>query len=175
MPDLDPAVLVKVTDGMTTEVNAALEAGLFVGLQFKAERSYAEFQDEELDDLDCLKVDLVPVGYTKTELDDRSSVLYVTSSDIAIRKKFSEAQLTQSRRIKKSEIDRLVLFVQELHEFFLRPDVEEGTPVGTRLTTYPAATWRETNIRTTFSRRHLRDLKMFLGVIRVSYEVSKPL
>jgi hypothetical protein len=175
MPDLDPAVLVKVSDGITVEVNAALEAGIFTGLQFKAESSYADFQDDELDDLDCLKVDVVPVGYTRTELDDRSSVLYVTASDIAVRKKFSEAQLTQSRRIKKSEIDRLVLFVQELHEFFLRPDAEEGVPIGTRLTTFPEATWRETNIRTTFSRRHLRDLKMFLGVIRVSYEVSKPL
>ncbi len=175
MPDLDPAVLVKVSDGITVEVNAALGAGVFTGLQFKAESSYADFQDDELDDLDCLKVDVVPVGYTRTELDDRSSVLNVTASDIAVRKKFSEAQLTQSRRIKKSEIDRLVLFVQELHEFFLRPDADEGVPIGTRLTAFPEATWRETNIRTTFSRRHLRDLKMFLGVIRVSYEVSKPL
>jgi len=164
MPD-EQAVLVKVADGVTAEINAALEAGEFEGLQFTAERSYADWKDDELEDLDCLHVDVVPVRYDNTDLDSRGSVGYVCSVDIGVRKKFGQGDNSQSGRIRKEEVDRLVLLVEQLHEHFCKD----------LLSTFEDATWRDTKIPTTFSRRHLRDARLFLGVIRVSFDVSKSL
>lgn len=162
----DPqAILVQVADGMTAELAAAHDSGKFAGLVFTPERSYADWKDDELEDLDCLHVDVVPVGHDSSDQEDRGAVGYVCTSDIGIRKKFGPRSNAQSGRIRRTEIDRLVLLVEEIHEHFCME----------RLPTFESAIWRETKIRTTFSRRHLRDMRMFLGVIRVSYDVSQAL
>src|SRR5688572_11480401 len=102
MPD-GQAELVKVADGAVTEIAAALEDGLFEGLNFKPTRSYADWKDDELEDLDCLNVDVVPVEYVDSSLEDRGSVGYLCSFDIGVREKFSPGG-----RIKIAEIDRLI-------------------------------------------------------------------
>ncbi|WP_425618033.1 hypothetical protein NA78x_001726 [Anatilimnocola sp. NA78] len=167
------AVLVKVADGVTAQLAAALEDGWFEGLQFTPERSYADWLDDELEDLDCLKVDVVPVAYDETDLEGRGSCGYLVSVDIGVRLKFGLRDQVQGNRIRLAEVDRLILFVQELHEYFIKAG--DGTGIGRRLESFPGATWRESRIRTTFSRRHLRDKRMFLGVIRGFWDVSKEL
>lgn len=161
----EQAVLVKVADGITADLAAALADGQFVGLQFKPERSYADWLDDELDDLECLHVDVVPVGHEQTDLDDRESIGYVCSVDVGVRKKFGPRDNSQAGRIKRAEIDRLVRFIEELHEHFCE----------LTLPTFEAAVWRETKIRTTFSRKHLREKRLFLGVIRLFFFASQDL
>lgn len=163
------AELVAVADAITTELTAAQQAGQFVDLAaFTPERSYADWAND-LAELSGLRVDVVGVAYTEAELADRGSVAYVCTSHVGVRHWFlrSETEGTDSR-IKRASIDRLVLFIQELNEFFCK----EG---GRRLAAYPAASWQDTKILTTYSRKHLRDHRMFLGILRVSYYVTKTL
>src|SRR4051794_21209254 len=113
--DFEPAVLEMVGDGIAAELNTALESDEeFRGLQFKDECVYPDFKVEELADLDCLKVDVVIAGHDENDLDDRDSIGYLCSYDIVVRKKFGERDTTQSRRIAKPEIGRLVKFIEEL-------------------------------------------------------------
>lgn len=156
------AVLIEVADALTAELRSAVEDGEFAGLHFDPERSYADW-DEELADLDCLHVDIVPATYDETDLDTRGSVGYVVSVDVVIRKKFSQEKRQQNGKIDPEEIDRLVLFVEEIHEYLCK----------IRLTGYEDASWKEAMIRSAYSREHLRTMGMFLGVIRVSFDVSK--
>src|SRR5688572_19427482 len=138
------AVLITLADAITAELNDAT----WDGLTFEAERNYADW-DLELKDFDTLYVDVVPVDFGETELDGRNSVGYSPSVDIAIRKKFRQADLTDAGKIDLEEIDRLVLLVQEMHEFFIKPS--DDTTIGRRLQTYTDASWRDTIIRSTYS------------------------
>jgi hypothetical protein len=158
------AVLIEVADGVTAELLTALNADTFSEVTFVPERSYADW-DEDLSDLDCLHVDVVPVAYEDTSLDARESVGYVCSVDVVIRKKFSQKYRTQDGKIDKSEVDSLVLLVEEIHEYLCK----------IRLTDYTEAVWRETVIRSAYSREHLRMMSMFFGVVRVSFDVSERL
>lgn len=155
------AVLIEVADGVTADLLTAVEDDEFTGLQFTPERSYADW-DDELPDLDCLHVDVVPVAYEETDDDARGSTGYVCSAQIVIRKKFSQKYRTQSGRIDLEEIDRLVLLVEEIREYFRQRT----------LTDYDA-TWREDRVLVACSRKHLREMSMFLGVVQVSFDVSE--
>lgn len=164
------AVLITLADAIASEINAAEWDGLAVA----AERNYADWE-LELRTLGELHVDVVPVEYSETELDGRGSVGYACAVDIGVRKKFGQPDLEKCGRIDLAEIDRLVLFVQELHEFFIKADSTDGTTIGRRLQDYTDASWRETTIRSTYSAKHLREMQMFLGIVRVTYDVSKTL
>jgi hypothetical protein len=153
--DLEPAVLVDVGDAIAAELNAALEEGeVFQGLQFTAEAGYADFKPEDLDDLDCLKVDVIIAGHDENDLDDRESVGYMCAYDVVVRKKFGERETEQSRRIDKAEIDRLVLFIEEIDQYFATRGFASGD-------------WVDSKIRVTVSAYHLREMRLFLGVVRV--------
>lgn len=158
------AVLIEVAEGVTNELRDAVDDDEFEGLQFVPERSYAEW-DDELPDLDCLHVDVVPVTYDETDLDARESVGYVVSVDVVIRKKFGQKHRTQNGKIDLEEIDRLVLLVEEIYELFSKA----------RLTDYDEAIWKETRILSSYSRKHLREMSMFLGIVRISFDVSERL
>jgi hypothetical protein len=165
----DPAVLVRVADAIAAELATAQQAGAFVDLEsFVPERSYADWESD-VEALNGLHVDVVPTAYEGNELGSRGAIHYLCSVDVGVRRWFSRVQSeTATGRIKTSEIDRLVLFVQELNEFFL------SRGVGRRLATYEEAVWRQTKIRATYSRKHLRDHRMFLGILRPTYLVSQP-
>lgn len=163
-----PAVLITLADAIAAELNAAT----WEGLTFEANRNYGDY-DIELKELGVLRVDVVPAEYTDTDQDGRGSVGYGLAVDIAIRKRFDQSDLEKCGKIVLAELDRLVLLVEELHEFFIAPS--GATTIGRRLQNYTDASWRETAIRSNASRDHLRKMQMFLGVIRVTYDVSKTL
>jgi hypothetical protein len=163
-----PAVLVTLADAIAAELNAAT----WEGVTFKAVRSYADWE-LELKQLGELHVDVVPAEYPNTDLDSRGSVGYGLSLDIGIRKRFEQSDLEKCGAVVLAELDRLVLLVEEFHEFFIAPG--NDTTIGRRLQDYPEASWRETAIRAAASAKHLREMQMFLGVIRVTYDVSKSL
>ena len=162
----DQAELVKIADAITTKLAAAQVAGRFVGLEtFTPVRSYADWK-KDLEELDALQVDVVGLSYDECGLDTRGSVGYLCTSHVGVRRWFPSSQVQSGGRINRDKIDRLVLFVQELNEFFC--DLN-----GRRLDAYPEAAWQATKILTTFNRKHLRDHRMFFGLLKVSCAVSK--
>lgn len=161
----DNAILVQIADSVTAEMNTALAEtpSAFPGLEFVAERSYADFEDEELEDIDCLKVDVIPVTYEEgSDLDARESVDFLCPIDIAVRKKFGPCEEAQNGRIDQAEFDRLVLFMQQIYLRFCK-------------FTTTIATWNKTVMTVCWSRSHMRKHRMFLGVIRVTFECSEVL
>lgn len=159
------AVLVDVCEAVKDE----LELGSFV-FAIEPERSYADW-DEKLEDLDDLRVDVVPVGVRLTQLDARGELIYQCEIDVGVRKRFSADDHDDATgRIERSEIDDLVLLVEQMHEYFVDADNN-----GRRLTNYAAAVWQECSIRASYVREHLRELQQFTGIIRVTYEATKAL
>ena len=93
---------------------------------------------------------------------------YLCTVDIGVRLWFTQTERGAKKRIDRAKVDRLILFIQELNEFFCKDR-------GRSLTEYPTAAWEKTKIRAAYSRKHLAKHKMFLGLIRVSYTVTKDL
>ena len=159
------AELVLVADAITTELANATFADL--GWTFEPERSYADWASD-IEELNGLHVDVVPVTYEENELDTEGSVGYLCTVDIGVRLWFTQTERGAKKRVDRAKVDRLILFIQELNEFFCKDR-------GRSLTEYPTAAWEKTKIRAAYSRKHLAKHKMFLGLIRVSYTVTKDL
>lgn len=161
------AVIVDLADAIAAELSAASIATF--GVSFTAESSYADWHDE-LEDMDTLHVDVVVVRHEDSELADRGSTKYGLAVDVGFRKRFGAAsQSSSTGRINKAEVDALVLMVEKTHEWFL----DGGT--GRQLATMPSAVWESTDVKLTYSRKLLRDKRMYVGVVRVKYEVNKAL
>ena len=159
------AELVKIADAITTELAAAQVAGLFVGLEaFTPERNYADWTTD-IEELDARRIDVVPVTYEESKVETRGSVKYLCTVDVAVRRWFPVSMRNVGGRIKPELIDRLVLFVQELDTYFCQP-------TGRRLAAYDDAFWEKTKMRFAYSRKHLSQNQMFLGIVRVGYSVS---
>ncbi len=133
----------------------------------EAERSYADWE-LGLTDAGELHVDVVAVTTEqKTELVARGArARYTVPIDIAVRYRFGEQdQDDQSGRIDVAKIDGLVLLVEQIHEQFL-PN---------RLTEFTDAVWVETKILVCPLLKHLRELRQFTGIVRVTFEAVKDL
>ena len=171
----DQAELIKVADGIDAELKAGYTAGhfgdlaQFLGLDaFTPERSYADWADE-LEQIDVLKIDVVPIAYDEAELQTPFMVGYVCRSHVGVRYKFPRSDTDGDKgRIAKASIDRLVLFVQDIDSFF-RKEAHR------RLTSFPEAAWQEGKIVSTYSRKYLRDQRLFFGLLRMTHAVSKEL
>lgn len=160
------AVLVEIAEAVNSELATAFAAST-LGAGYSAivpKRSYADW-DDELKDMGTLHVDVVPVAYDDSSLNTHASIGYVNSVDIGIRKRFGTANQQSSGELIVADVDALVLLVEQVSEFF--------TP--RRLTAYDSASWRETKIRATYVREHLRQCRQFTGVIRVSFDATKDL
>lgn len=157
---MSSAVLVQVAEVVAGEIRDHN-----FGLTFDVERNWADF-DVELEEIGKLRCDVVGVVHAGSELDDRGSTNYKCPVDIVIRKRFGQNDQTDCGRIEVAEIDRLVLLVEQIHEFLCSEDMR-------RLGDFDA-TWESTEIRACASRVHLQK-RMFLGVIRVTYDVSQVL
>ena len=159
MPAID--VLEKVATGVTS----ALAGGAF-SQTFTAERSYADWE-LPLDDAaaDALRVDVVPVNNPETDLETRGQVNYKAAADIVVRKKLNIPEQDPSTgRIAIAQIDALVAFVLEIHQFFL----------AARLASYDSAVWDKTEIRAAYIAKHLRQHRQFTGIVRVTFDVARP-
>lgn len=156
------AVLTTIADAITAELAAAVRDGKFEGMQFTPERSYADW-DDDLKDLDCLRVDVVPVGHEDASRETRGSLKYDCSIDIGVREKFGAEARDKHGRIQVERVDRLALLIEEIHEFF----------ISRRLTGLEAAVWVETKIVSSYDREKLRDLGLFVGFVRVTYRHPK--
>ncbi len=164
MPTTRQAVIVKGADDIVASLKAAIEGGeKLIGLEFTPKRSWAEWKTEELEDADCLQVDVVPVRHEDDDLDDRESLGYICSYDVGVREKFGPQDAAQNGRTRQERIDRLVLLVEEIHEHFAMLQLDDDE------------VWQGAKIRMSYSPVHLRDKNMFLGIVLVRLFVSKDL
>jgi hypothetical protein len=156
----DPqAELVAVAEAIKEELNAQPQT---FTLPFDAVRSYDT--ETELEDLDTLHVDVVPVK-APISLETQGSVEYRSAVDIGVRKKFGQADRDASGAIDIAKIDQLILLVQQIAEALIEM----------RLTAHPDAAWQSTEVRVWYVPRHLRELGQFTGIVRVEFATQREL
>lgn len=160
-----PSVMAQVADAVVGELNDAK-----LSIDITPERSYAEW-DEELTELNTLRVDVVPVGLASAELSARNVIGYDVDVDIGIRYRFGPADTEAGDgRIAIDEIDALVLLVEEIVEYLSDSDNSER-----RLSDYTSASLAAMQVRATYVREHLRTLGQFTAIIRATYSADKQL
>ncbi|HDZ20086.1 MAG TPA: hypothetical protein ENH78_02180 [Phycisphaerae bacterium] len=116
-----------------------------------------------LKDLGTLYVDVQP-GDVDTEAADRERIKYTCRVDIAVRKRFDTVEEDDTTgEIETDEIDRLLLLMQEIHDYF----------VLRRLVAYDEAAWVDVEFRPVYSPDHLFELRQFTGIVAVNFEVVK--
>jgi hypothetical protein len=156
------AISVAVAQGMLTMLQTAK-----LSQDIAPERSYADW-DLALEDADNLHVDVVAVTTEqKSELAVRGpSIQYIIPVDIAIRQRFgSDKQNPDTGRIEVASVDALCQLTEEIHELFM-PN---------RLTDFSDGVWQETKILACPVLKHLKELRQFTGIVRVSFAVVKKL
>jgi hypothetical protein len=155
------AVDLEIADAVVT----ALQAGTF-SKAIEPIRSYAEWE-ESLEDFDELHVDVVPLQTgPATELDDRGSVEYTCEIDIGVRYRFGvPEQESTTGRVGIEEIDPFKLLIQEIAEFFITD----------RFADSPFAVWQDTEIKLSWSRKHLRQMRQFFGFVRLTFLATRDL
>lgn len=156
-----PSALVQVADAVTAAI-----AGHDFGIQFECERSYPNW-DLKLEDADCLRVDVVPAELVRSDIDDHKSAVYDCAIDIGVRKRFDQNdQEPLTGRIEKTEVDRLIYLVEQIHDYFCDDGKRELAD---------NMNWRSTVVRAAYIREHLKDWRQFTGIIRITYEIHRPL
>lgn len=136
---------------------------------FTPVRSYADWvQPLEVDDTlkeSTLYVDVVPVATSQEiEAASQSTLAYTSPVDVAVRYKFGQDKLNaDTGRIELSEIDGLLLLVQEIHELFTLQ----------RMQSFEPATWSGTKRLVAPHKPHLRDFRQFTGIVRVTFTSHK--
>lgn len=158
------SVQVKLADAIAAQINAADAADFTISPNPTAVRSWAEW-DEKLENLNTLYVDVVPAGIS-SELNDRGELVYTLETDIGVRKRFGQTdQASATGRINASALDELALLTEELHEFF----------AADRPTTEQQAVWTEVEYRAPYVRKHLRELRQWTSIVRVTHDWTKPI
>lgn len=139
------------------EVKDAIEGHEF-GLPFTIERNYAEFSIE-LEDVTPLKIDVCAFRHASAEMETRGAIEYETETDICIRKKFPPSANDPDQRIAQEEIDRLVEFTEDIHEFLVAEALGD-------------ARWSDAKLLWCPNKKHLRG-RQFTSLIRVTHLTSK--
>lgn len=149
------SVLVDIAEAVVAEINAAT-----LTLDVEAARSYDT--DALLEDLDTLRVDVVPVRLAG-EMQDRGSLGREAVVDVAVRKRFGTTDTAENGLVNKSAVDELVDLVEEIDELLAG---------ATRLSTYTGAIWQVSEIRAPWMPDHLRQNRQFTGILRVTYSTT---
>ena len=166
------AVPVLLADALTTVVNTAQQASQLGTLSFTAVRSYPDW-DDDFKDLKALEVDVIPVTSAGdlVDLDTERTINSDPAVDICVRRRFEpgdkETSGAKAGRLKKTSVDPLVRLVEQIHEL-----LSEDRFTAITLSGGFDANWLETTVRTYCDYARLRQ-GVFLGVVRVRYNVSK--
>jgi hypothetical protein len=161
---MSEAVEVSVAKAVVTELAAAT-----LSQKITPVRSWADWvQPLETDDTckeNTLYVDVVPVATAQeVEASSRSTLRYTCPIDIAVRKKVgADRQDEDTGRIVIEEIDSLMVLVQEIHELFTLARMQD----------FDAAAWQGTKRLVAPHKPHLRDMRQFTGIVRVSFRVDR--
>jgi len=166
------AVPILLADALTTVVNTAQQASQLGTLSFTAVRSYPDW-DDDFKDIKALEVDVVPAmsAGDLVDLDAVGTINTEPAVDVCIRKRFEpgdkETSGAKAGRLKKTSVDPLVRLVEQIHELF---SGDRDTAV--TLSGSIVANWMDATVRTYCDYKRLRE-GVFLGVVRVRYDVSK--
>lgn len=164
---MSDAVAVAVAKAVTEQL-----ADATLSQTFTPERSYADWaqplEKESVTEADKLYVDVVlQATGAEVQLDDRGSTEHSVSVDIAVRKKFgADKQDDDTGRVVVSEVDAMMLLVQEVYELFI-PE---------RLANFEDAVWdpeQGTRILVAPLKKHLYEMKQFTGIVRVGFLAVK--
>jgi hypothetical protein len=164
------AVPILLADEVVAVINTAETADQFDPLEFRARRSYADW-DDDYKDLQDLAVDVVFTASNsgQIELDSVSSLGSEPTIDVAIRKRFLQADRDESTgRLRNESVDPLVRLVEQIHELVAAERhsvIELGDGI--------SANWMESNVVSWVNQRMLRE-GLFEGVVRIRFNVSKP-
>jgi hypothetical protein len=170
MPD---AVLIEVADAVTSKISAGFAANRFPLLLVDSiDRNYADWDDKL--ERPCTRVDVVPVAIEDSSLSGRDALLFLCRVDVGVRRKFDQQDRDQDGRVDKAKLDRLVLFMQELHQHFVpqpfNTALEEASGM---LPALPGSRWKSTQLVKTYDREKLREHHMFFGFLTLRFEVRR--
>ena len=135
-----------IANALTAELNAAT-----FSQPFTAVCKFVPFYPEE--DLQTLRVTVVPKSYEETNQSRQSSVLTI-SVDVAVQKKLADIE-ADSPAMLDLVSDILVCFK------------------GRTLTACPYARWVESKNEPLFSPEHLGQYKVFTGVLTLTYRMVR--
>lgn len=165
----ETAVLVACAEAVTAALNAAAEETF--EQTFEARRSYADWElafEEDSDDRDKLHVDVVPVSQLPIDLETRGSVEYGPQIDVVVRFALGPEHREADGKLTLAQIDALVLFVQQIAEFF----------ASDRFGTSEQFAWDAetgTKILAAYKPSHLRQNHQFTGIVRLAFVASQDL
>lgn len=157
------AALVYVAD----LVAAALNAHNFgEGVEFKAERSYADW-DLPLEDAEQLHIDVVPMNHAASELNSRGNAGYNVTVNIGVRKRFDPAESEQlTGRVSLAEVDRMVQLLEQIHEHLCGYE---------KRVLASNVAWQKSEITDSYVAEHLRQHRQYTGLILCTYRVKRAL
>lgn len=162
--DPNEAVEVSVAKAVVSQLAAAK-----LSREFLPVRSWADWvqplEDDDKCKEDTLYVDVVPVATAQEiEASSRNTLAYTVPIDIAVRRKFSPQWQDQvTGRISVGEVDAMMYLVQEIHEEFTLA----------RMCDFPSGAWQETRRVVAPHKPHLRDMRQFTGIVRVTFRVDR--
>lgn len=131
-------------------------------------RTYIQDKNLVLQDVSDLRID-VQVGEKKTDSASRETIIHFCETNIAVRKKFSDEESDSATGyIDTAEIDRLLLFVEELHDYFAK---DADALSGRRLTSYDDAIYEGIEFFSHYAPDHLREERQFTSVLIVKFKV----
>jgi hypothetical protein len=142
------STVIQIADSVVAEINA----GDFSRKSLSAQRLYVPNFD--LEDMKELRVSVVPREVEYLPL-DRVSNKYHATIDVAIQKKFSKGDA--------KEIDPLVLFVEELADYFRLK----------RLNSYVAARCIKVENAVLYSTEHWTQFNQFTSLLTLTFELAK--
>lgn len=142
------STVIQIADSVVAEINA----GDFSKKSLSAQRLYVPNFD--LEDMKELRVTVVPREVEYLPL-DRVSNKYHATIDVAIQKKFSKGDA--------KEIDPLVLFVEELADYFRLK----------RLNSYVAARCIKVENAVLYSTEHWTQFNQFTSLLSLTFELAK--
>jgi hypothetical protein len=164
------AVPILLANEVVAVINTAAAADQFTPLEFAARRSYPDW-DDDYKDLSDLAVDVVFTASNsgQIELDSVSSLGSEPTIDVAVRKRFLQADRDESTgRLRNESVDPLVRLVEQIHELVA---AERGAPI--ELGDGISGNWLESNVVSWVNQRMLRE-GLFEGVVRIRFNVNKP-
>lgn len=146
--------LVQVPDEVADVINAGSWSQ-----PITAVRSYADWDDEPTDNDTHVDVVLIATR-VETEVADRAGSLDKTIRvHVCVRKKFAPSERTDGI-LNNAAVDPLVELVDEIHSHF----------VVDRFGDLPNVAWTETRLVQVFSRRMLREIATFVGIVELTFE-----
>jgi hypothetical protein len=163
------AVPILVADAITTEINSeSVAIGLPTGIT--ARRSYADW-DENFEGLRTTAIDVVFAAANSSmgslvELESAGWLRYRPMVDIAIRKRFEQADRDTDGRLLNASVDPCVTLLQSIHEHFV---ARRNSVV---LDDLSEASWIEGNVMSWVNQRKLRQ-GMFEGVVRIKFDYRR--